>query len=415
MEKTHITQAMLQENGLLSRRHLLALMGSFPLLITGCTSATQLLASQPTPDTKPAVNVSKSLWSHAAVRGLVYGATTGSPQLMQDAPFVQALAQQAVLLTPENELKWGTLRPSLQTFDFSKADALIAFAQQQQMWVRGHNLVWGDKWFAPGVLAQLEATNDIQAILTEHITTVVQRYAGKMYSWDVVNEPLAAHLTTTPYQLDARIWQRRLGTAYLDLAFQTAAAADPHALLVLNEYGFETGVSPTITATVRQTQMLTLLESLVARKVPIHALGLEAHLLADKMQSKFDAAQYRAFLRSVAQLGLHVLITELDVSDVNVPGDIATRDQVVADTYAHYLSVVLDEPAVLLVNTWGLSDRYSWLQSTQHRPDGQPLRPLPLSPQLRPTPAWFAIARAFDQAPARTLLRPLRFPRALPK
>ena len=95
------------------------------------------------------------------------------------------------------------------------------------------------------------------------------------------------------------------------------------------------------------------------------------------------------------------MITELDVAEHKLPKDIAIRDRLVAKAYEDYLSVVLQEPAVILVNTWGLSDRYTWLSKHRPRPDGAPVRPLPLDADLKRKPTWYAIARAFENAPKR--------------
>ncbi len=95
------------------------------------------------------------------------------------------------------------------------------------------------------------------------------------------------------------------------------------------------------------------------------------------------------------------MITELDVIDQKLPLDINVRDRIVATVYEDYLSVALDEPAMIALVTWGLSDRYTWLSWFRPRYDGSQVRPLPLDANLRPKLAWNAIARALDKAPMR--------------
>jgi endo-1,4-beta-xylanase len=109
----------------------------------------------------------------------------------------------------------------------------------------------------------------------------------------------------------------------------------------------------------------------------------------------------KAFLRDIASLGLKIMITELDVIDQKLPLDINVRDRIVARVYEDYLSVALDEPAMIALVTWGLSDRYTWLSWFRPRYDGSQVRPLPLDANLRPKLAWTAIARALDKAPMR--------------
>lgn len=146
----------------------------------------------------------------------------------------------------------------------------------------------------------------------------------------------------------------------------------------------------------KRTAVLKLLERLRSQGTPVQALGIQAHLWGG--ETRFNPSQLRAFLKDVASLGLKILITELDVTDKHLPSDIHLRDRLVAGIYQEYLSVVLDEPEVIAVITWGLSDRYTWLSQRQARRDGGAVRPLPLDANMRRKEAWKAIARAFKQA-----------------
>jgi endo-1,4-beta-xylanase len=192
-------------------------------------------------------------------------------------------------------------------------------------------------------------------------------------------------------------WLQFLGPDYVEIAFRTAAEADPKALLVYNDYGFD---YDTREDEAKQTTVLKFLERLLSRKVPIQALGIQAHLRG-KDRDKFNSRKLRAFLHDVASMGLKILITEMDVTDQKLPKDINERDRIVAGMYEDYLSVVLDEPAVIAVLTWGLSDRYTWLSQYAPRSDKAPVRPLPFDAQMQRKLAWNAIARAFDKAPKR--------------
>jgi endo-1,4-beta-xylanase len=127
--------------------------------------------------------------------------------------------------------------------------------------------------------------------------------------------------------------------------------------------------------------------------------GIQAHLFSHKFYRQFDPKRLKTFIGEVADLGLKIMITELDVIDSKLPKDINIRDRMVAAVYEDYLSVVLEEPAVIAVMTWGLSDRYTWISKFAPREDDTPVRPLPLDNQLNRKLAWNAIARAFDSAP----------------
>jgi endo-1,4-beta-xylanase len=131
-------------------------------------------------------------------------------------------------------------------------------------------------------------------------------------------------------------------------------------------------------------------------------VGIQAHLVTRGLT--FDPKAYAAFLREIADLGLKIIITELDIQDTDLPAAIPERDQILAQEIGRYLDVVLAEPAVAGVITWGLSDRYTWLNSdpTAKRPDGLPSRPLPLDIEMERKPIWSAIANAFRNAPERS-------------
>ncbi|MBD2102766.1 endo-1,4-beta-xylanase [Leptolyngbya sp. FACHB-261] len=336
-----------------------------------------------------------SLGIRADAKGLLYGAAGRYRHLSSDAAYAAAFVQQCSILVPENELKWQALRPAPDQFDFQQADWLANFARAHDLKFRGHTLLWHigmPKWFKTTVNRQ-----NAEQFLREHITTVVSRYAGTMHSWDVVNEAInpgdgrADGLRNTA-------WLKFLGPDYIDLAFRLAAAADPQALLVYNDFGLD---YDTAEEEARRVATLKLLERLKSQGTPIHALGIQAHLLFGGDATSFNVSKLRSFLKAVADLGLKILITELDVKDQQLPSDISERDDLVAKAYEDYLTTVLSEPAVSAVLTWGLSDCYTWLTSYRPRQDGAPARPLPLDAQLQRKPAWYAMAQAFDQAPQR--------------
>jgi endo-1,4-beta-xylanase len=338
-----------------------------------------------------------SLKERAAAKGLIYGAAIKYSELSSDTELATHVKHECGILVPEWELKWSVgkqpLRPKPDNFDFEKADWMANFAKTNALLLRGHTLVWHESlpaWFKDTVNSQ-----NAGEYLEQHIKTVVKHYAGKIHSWDVVNEAIEPKdgrdddLRITP-------WLNSLGTNYIDLAFRLTSEADPKALLVYNDYGLD---YDTPEADAKRTAVLNLLTGLKARGTPIHALGIQAHLSPGK--NKFNPEKLRQFLRDVASLGLKIMITEMDVADKSLPLDIKLRDRIVAGVYEDYLSVVLDEKAVIAVITWGLSDKYSWLNEFQPRPDRKPVRPLPLDAQMQQKLAWNAISRAFDQAPKR--------------
>ena len=267
----------------------------------------------------------------------------------------------------------------------------MAFAAHHGMRVRGHTLAW--HLSNPDWLVQSITPANAEKILTTHIHEVVGHFRHRVVQWDVVNEVIEP-ADNKPRKLRDTIWYRALGPAYIDIAFHACAAADPGALRVLNEYGVEAGVP---WQDERRALLLDLLADLKARNVPVQAVGLQGHLNADE---RIDQKVLARFLDAIVAMGLKLVVTEMDVDDRALPGDIAARDALVAAHGREFLDVVLRYPQMLGVVTWGLSDKYTRQNGTP-RSDRLPHRPLPLDAELRRKPLWSQMAGAFDLAPRR--------------
>ena len=344
------------------------------------------------------VNGRGSLKKRAAAKGLIYGGESAYEGVSADEDFANAIRRECNMLMNAG-LKWHygskPLRPTPDTFDFTAGDWTADFAQKHNLLFRGHTLVWHQglpPWFEETVKQE-----NAREILVNHVQTVAKHFAGRIHSWDLLNEAIelgdgrADNLRKTP-------WLEFIGPEYVEIAFRTAAEADPKAMLVYNDYGLE---YDTPDQEQKRTAVLKFLEDQKSKGTPIHALGIQSHLdHLEKTEKKFSAKKFREFLKNVADLGLKIMLTELDVNDTKLAGDINLRDRYVAAAYEDYLSVVLDEPAVIAVITFGLSDRYTWLTEFP-REDGQPVRPLPLDAQMKRKLAWQAMARAIDAAPQR--------------
>ncbi len=369
-----------------------AAAGLVPAL-AGCDSALGNSSWALRSATKTFLSAFQPLKAGAGDKNILFGAAAGQWALQADPAFATQIATHAGLLVPENELKWETVEPQPDTFNFTPGDWLADFATQHGQKFRGHTLVWHQQlptWAGVGVTGAEAAQQ-----LTNHIAKTVVHYAGRMHSWDVVNEAINPRDGRADY-LRNTVWLQTIGPDYIDLAFRTAAAADPAAVLVYNDYGMEYDGSD---ADARRAGILQLLTRLKAAGTPVHALGIQAHL--DPGITSFDAGKLVTFIRAVADLGLKIFITELDVIDQRLPADVATRDSEVAGVYAEFLGAALQDPAVTTVLTWGLSDRYTWLSNFRPRSDGLPVRPLPLDSSFQAKPALYAMLDAFQAAAPR--------------
>jgi endo-1,4-beta-xylanase len=311
-----------------------------------------------------------------------YGAAVRSDALAADPSYRNAVIANCQMVVPESELKWLELRPNRDEYRFEKADAIIDFARQNNIEVRGHTLAWYGA--LPPWTESIATRSDAERELTDHIETVVSRYKGAIPSWDVINEPLV-DWPENASSLRPSIWARRLGADYLPLALKTAAAMDSDAQLVLNEYDVEY-VGPRFAA--RRKVLIQLIRSLRDRNVPLHAVGLQAHLFASRT---IDRDGLQELLAEIKALKLDVWITELDVIDYELPGEITERDTLVAGMANQFLQAVGEVVRPKAILTWGLSDRYTWVPIYFKRRDGMPNRPLPLDAEFKRKPLFDAI------------------------
>ncbi len=337
----------------------------------------------------------------AAEKGLLYGTTISAAQISHDPDFVALALKQVSLIVPENDMKWLEMNWGAPgDDDYGPADTVAGFAVEGGLALRGHNLLWYYRtphWFftLPNREAQRRA-------IVARIWALAGRYRGIVHSWDVVNEPIELK-DGRPDGLRAAVFLKELGPEYLDLAYHTTRETDPKARLVVNEYDVELDAPE---HEVRRAMLLNLLRRMQKSGTPVDAVGIQAHLTAVG-GPPFSPVVLRRFLAEIAALGLTIQITELDVTDENAPADIPARDQLIADTYRRFLDAALDEPAVKMVVTWGLSDRHSWIvrqetNETKWRKDKLPSRPLPFDANLQPKPAYTAMAEAFAHAPSRS-------------
>jgi endo-1,4-beta-xylanase len=381
----------------LSRRSMLrGAAGAAALGVT--VPATSRAAQDATPVASPITRV--PLWQTAWERGIVYGTSTSTWQL-EDAEYAQLVAHEAAILFTEDDLLWWRLKPTPDSpLDFQYADQFMAFAQEHGKLVFGAHLVWdegfGEGWTEDDVWGMDE--DSARSLMLEVIEQQLTRYQGQVAGWVVANEVIDAHegeglRTDFP-------WYQSIGPSFVEEAFTAAQAADPGTLLVLNEFGLETDDEFDAAAD-KRAKTLLVIDQLLEAGAPVQALGLEAHLEADGFGEKFDAEGYLAFLAEVAGRGLTLLITELDVLDDGLPADVAARDEAIAEVYATYLNAALQEPALGSVMTFGLSDRYTWLQEDYPREDEEPRRPLPFDEELQPKPAYFALQEALANAAPR--------------
>jgi endo-1,4-beta-xylanase len=354
-------------------------------------------------------------------------------------------------ISPENDLKWQLIHPreGADGYNFEPADAFVEFGQKNNMYLVGHTLVWHSQtpnWvfagsnpppgaadgakagdgdaakksddgapaadaqpparrggrgfgggfgggFGRGITGPRASRDELLARMREHIHTVVGRYKGKIKAWDVVNEAIADGGDEV---LRNSLWRQIIGDDFIAKAFQYAHEADPDAILRYNDYGLENPA--------KRRKLIKLIKSLQEQKVPVHAIGSQAHVNVSTTFETMDQA-----LTEMATLGLPIHITELDVNtaargqrgtgadiaanaDATKGGVVSDADKRLADAYAGiFRAFVKHRDNVKVVTFWGANDAVSW------RRFGTPLL---FDGDNKPKPAFDAVIRtAGDSKP----------------
>jgi endo-1,4-beta-xylanase len=356
----------------------------------------------------------------AVNRNMVTGTTfRRTPE--QNAKDIALVKEQFNQISPENDLKWQLVHPreGSDGYDYSGADAFVNFGLSNKMYLVGHTLVWHSQtpnWVFAGTnppptnaTSNLAATTNAPATnrfggggfgryngprasrdellqrMRDHIHTVVGRYKGKIKSWDVVNEAIADGTGTNV--LRNSLWSEIIGPDFIARAFQYAHEADPDAILRYNDYGLENPV--------KRKKLITLIKSLQDQKIPVHAIGSQAHVNVSMTFETMDQT-----LTEIATLGLPIHITELDVNsaaagqrafgaDISANasatqgGLVTDADKKLAGAYAGiFRAFVKHSDKVKVVTFWGANDANSW------RAAGKPLL---FDGDCKPKPAFDAV------------------------
>jgi len=285
-------------------------------------------------------------------------------------------------LTSENHMKFGPIHPAPDTYNFTEADRLVAFAKEHGKLVRGHTLVWHNQnapWVFQDAAGGLVDRDTLLKRMEEHIRTVVSHYRGSVYCWDVVNEAVA---DSGPELLRQKSpWLEIIGPDFIEKAFEFTHAADPDALLFYNDYNES---QPD-----KRDKIYQLVKGLKEKGVPIHGIGLQAHW--NIYWPSLD--DIRAAIELYASLGVQLHVTELDLSvfafddrrtDLSEPT--AEMMELQEERFEQIFALFREYAGVITnVTFWGAADDTTWLDNFPVR--GRKNWPLLFDTQHRPKPA----------------------------
>jgi len=293
--------------------------------------AVAALATPGTATGAPDTVKASTLGAQAAQSGRYFGTAVASGRL-GDGTYTGILDREFNSVTPENEMKWDATERSRGQFTFGAADQIANRAAARGQRLRGHTLVWHSQ--LPGWVSSIGDANTLRGVMNNHITTVMNRYRGRIHSWDVVNEAFADGGSG---QHRPSVFQNLLGDGFIEQAFRTARSADPAAKLCYNDYNIEDWNATKTQGVYR------MVRDFKARGVPIDCVGLQAHFGAGGPPASFQTT-----LSNFAALGVDVQITELDIA------------QSPANAYANTMRACMNVARCTGITVWGIRDSDSW-------------------------------------------------------
>lgn len=253
------------------------------------------------------------------------------------------------MITTENVLKWQFIHPQPTVYDFKEADALVDIAKKHRLQVQGHTLVFGEanpKWVQDLPTTTAANKDKVKQVMIDHITQTATHFKGRVMSWDVVNEPLAADLSEGATFRNHK-WFDAMGEEYIAVALKAAHEADPQAKLYINDFGLEADGE-------RWDAMLALVKKLKSQNVPLDGIGFEAHVY--ESDDEINPSVLQAHIQTLGALGISSHISEMDVHS-----DDGSATQ--AKQYAEVVGACVKELSCTSWATWGVTNRYDMFEA----------------------------------------------------
>lgn len=300
-------------------------------------------------------------------------------------------------ITPENSLKWMFLQPEPNRFNFEVADKYIELGLKNNMYIVGHALVWHSQ--LADFMQIVDAADEMQQYVTNHVNTVVSRYRGKIDAWDVVNEAF-----DEDGSLRKSVFYNNMGEDYIEAVFKLAQKADPQADLIYNDYN--------VYKPEKRAGILKMVKKFKSNGVKIDGVGVQAHWDL-KSPSLYQIEQ---IILDVHAAGVPVSFTELDISVLPNPwkmvgaevtqnfsqfeGDpkmspypnklpTKVQKQLAKRYHDIFKLFVKHSDKISRVTFWGVMDKHSWLNDWPIK--GRTNYPLLFDRNYNPKPAYKSV------------------------
>jgi len=243
---------------------------------------------------------------------------------------VRKLFNYAVL---ENALKWDF-------GSFNTADRMLAWCAENNLPVRGHNLLWPSYQYLPASVRGLRG-DALRSAIEAHIKDYTTRTIGRVVLWDVINEAY----TNTEVIKEAGhdlLWQ----------AYVWAHQTNPDIDLVYNDYDLSNVRAGASDA--HRNGTLAIIKEMLENGAPLTMLGDQSHMNPPLT----PIPRVLEVWREMSQFGLAMEITEFDVTLGGI------RDEAVQGKYFEdFLTAAFSQPNIKSFLMWGFWDGSHWLSS----------------------------------------------------
>lgn len=306
-------------------------------------------------------------------------------------------------VTAENIMKPGYLSQSKGSYSFSTANSFVNKAKENGFQVIGHTVLWHSQ-----NAAWMTAANCDLETLKSYVTAIVGNFAGKIYSWDVLNEafPDGGYSASSDWKEVIRRynpWYASIGSDFVYEGFLAARLADPNAILYYNDYNTDVPAKATmIRNMVRDVNNRYLASSDKpagedTNRLLIEGIGMQEHhntgISADRVRATLKMFNEMTFEGSNKKI--IVSVTELDVLsqtwqqfDGKAP---VTKEglETQAKLYGEYFKLYLEYHDIIeRVSFWGVTDNQSWRSAAQ---------PLIFDSKGKAKEAYYSIIEALEK------------------